>query len=59
MLNQLTNWFHTCAVYGQSLHKYVGVSGSELHNLHKESLGQPLFAKLFAVRIFLCSLVQS
>ena len=36
----------------QSLHRCVGVSGSLLHSLHNVSCGQPLFAKLSAVKIF-------
>ena len=43
----------------QSLHRCVRVSGSLLYSLHNLSCGQPLFAKLSAVKIFFWSRSQA
>jgi len=50
--SQLMSLSQLALVKMQSLHRCVGVSGSLLHSLHNVSCGQPLFAKLSAVKIF-------
>jgi hypothetical protein len=58
-LNHLLRKDQTCCVYGQSLHRWFGVSGSAPHSLQIGSLDQLRLAKLLTVRIFLCSRVQA
>ena len=57
--SQLMSLSQLALVKMQSLHKCVGVSGSLLHSLHSVSCGQPLFAKLSAVKIFFWSRSQA
>ena len=57
--SQLMSLSQLALVKLQSLHKCVGVSGSLLHSLHSVSCGQPLFAKLSAVKIFFWSRSQA
>ena len=57
--SQLMSLSQLALVKMQSLHKCVGVSSSLLHSLHSVSCGQPLFAKLSAVKIFFWSRSQA
>ena len=57
--SQLMSLSQLALVKMQSLHKCVGVSGSLLHSLQSVSCGQPLFAKLSAVKIFFWSRSQA
>jgi hypothetical protein len=58
-LYQIVSWDQTAFVNRQSLQRCVGVSASVLHSLHWGSCGQPLFAKLLAVSIFLYSKIEA
>jgi hypothetical protein len=49
---------HTALVNGQSMHRWVGVSGDVWHSLHTRSCVHPRLARLLAVRILCLRRIQ-
>jgi hypothetical protein len=57
-LSQVWTLFQTAAVKGQSLQRWVAISGTERQRRHSVSCGQPLTASMSAVRSFPCRASQ-